>query len=236
MGATYGGGPELASGVCRDRICRERDGAYAPGQMRTAVDATRVAFVKFRIWGGLDGVRRSRAGDGLLALVLLVAAETDVMIGSGWPGPKAFNCALVACEAAALVWRRSRPLLPLAVAIVATALQASTYGSADAGSGFFLIVVAVYSAAAHGRPLLVAVALTAIGVAIHDLGDPRIKTFGDAIYNSTMLGLVVLVGLAMRARQARTRTVEAEQETRAAEAVEEERRRIAQGAARHHLP
>ena len=83
--------------------------------------------------------------------------------------------------AATLVVRRSRPLLPLAVAAAVTVLQAVSYGVSDSGTGFFLVVVAVYSAAAHSsRPFLVA-ALTAIGSVSHDVSDPRIKTFGDAV-------------------------------------------------------
>ena len=170
---------------------------------------------------------RSRLADVALAALLLVVAEIDVAVGSGWHGPRAFNGLLVGCIAVALVWRRSRPLAVLAVAVVATLLQAVTYGSADSATDFFVIVVAVYSAAAHAPRAAAAVALTVAGVAAHDLGDPRIKTFGDAVYDSTMLGLVVLVGLAMRARQARTQTLESEQEARQLAAVEEERRRIA---------
>jgi signal transduction histidine kinase len=171
--------------------------------------------------------RRTRVGDAALALLLLAVAEIDVAVGSGWRGPKPFNALLVACVALALVWRRSRPLAVLAVAVAVTALQAATYGSAQSATSFFVIVVAVYSAAAHARHAAAALALTAVGVAAHDLGDPQIKTFADAVYDSTMLGLVVLVGLAMRARQARTRTIVAEQKTRTRAAVEEERRRIA---------
>jgi signal transduction histidine kinase len=171
--------------------------------------------------------RSARLGDAALALVLLVVAEIDVAVGSGWRGPKPFDGLLVACVAIALLWRRSRPLAVLGVAVVVTVLQAATYGSAQSATSFFVIVVAVYSAAAHARYVAAALALTAVGVAAHDLGDPQIKTFADAVYDSTMLGLVVLVGLAMRARQAKTRTVEAAQEARERAAVEEERRRIA---------
>jgi signal transduction histidine kinase len=172
-------------------------------------------------------LRRAPLGDVALALLLLAVAEVDVAVGGGWHGPKAFNGLLIGCVAVALVRRRSRPLAVLGVAVAATLLQAVTYGSSDSATGFFVIVVAVYSAAAHARHAAAAVALTAVGVAAHDLGDPRIETFGDAVYDSTMLGLVVLVGLAMRARQARTRAVEAEQEAHALAAGEEERRRIA---------
>ena len=170
---------------------------------------------------------RSRLGDIALALLLLAVAEVDVAVGGGWRGPKPFNGLLIGCVAAALLWRRSRPLGVLGIAVAVTVLQAVSYGSSDAATGFLVIVVAVYSAAAHARSAAAAVLLAAVGVAAHDLGDPQIKTFGDAVYNSTMIGLVVLVGLAMRARQARTRAVEAEHEERALAAVEEERRRIA---------
>jgi signal transduction histidine kinase len=175
----------------------------------------------------LPRLTRTRWADVSLALVLLAAAEVDVAIGSGWRGPRAFNGLLIGCVAVALAWRRSRPLPVLGVAVAATVLQAVTYGSSDAATGFFVIVVAVYSAAAHAPRAVFALALTAVGIAAHDLGDPRIETFGDAIYDSTMLGLVVLVGLAMRARQARTQTLEADLEARELAAVEAERRRIA---------
>ena len=167
------------------------------------------------------------AADVALAAVLAVLAEIDVFVGSGWRGPRAFDAVVAAAIAGALAWRRTRPLPALATVVAGFVLQAVTYGSSDAPTGFFIVVVAVYSAVAHARNAWAAVALTAVGTAAHDLGDPRIRSFGDAVYNSTMLGLVVLVGLAMRARQARTRTLEAEQDARETAAVEEERRRIA---------
>lgn len=175
------------------------------------------------------GERRGRVAwsDAALAGVLLGIAETDVFVGSGWQGPKPFNAVLVGLIGVAVAWRRHFPLAVLGLAAGITVLQAASYGSSDSATGFFLIVVAVYSAAAHGRSAWAALGLTAAGVAAHDLGDPRIKTFGDAVYDTTMLGLVVLIGLAMRARQAKTQTLEAEQDARERAAVEEERRRIA---------
>jgi signal transduction histidine kinase len=195
--------------------------------MRRQASASNVSVVEMTLPLRLRRPRPSIPGDAALAALLLVLAEIDAAVGGGWRGPRVFNALLIGLAAVALAWRRSRPLAALAVAAAVTVLQAVTYGSSDAATGFFIVVVAVYSAAAHARSVTAAVALTLAGTAAHDLGDPRIKTFGDAIYDSTMLGLVLLVGLAMRARQQRTRTLEADQEAREHAAVEEERRRIA---------
>lgn len=175
------------------------------------------------------GIRPTRGWllDGALAVVLLVGAEVDIAAQDGWRGPPAFNGLLAACVAIALIWRRSRPLAVLGVAVAATLLQSITYGSSDSPMDFFLVIVAVYSAAAYASPLALVVGLTVAGSAIHSAGDPRLRTFGDAIYDSTMLVLVLLVGLGMRARQAHTRAIEAAQEEREQAVIEEERQRIA---------
>ena len=69
---------------------------------------------------------------------------------------------------------------------------------------------------------------------MHDSLDPQIKTVGDALYDSTIVTLVFLVGLSTRWRQRRLEAKETEYDQRvvehealAAEEREDERRRIA---------
>jgi signal transduction histidine kinase len=138
--------------------------------------------------------------------------------------------------ALSLAWRQRRPLIVLAIVMGGLAALSLAFGGSETSTAVFINVVAVYSAAAHvsNAELPVALVLIAAGVAVHDVRDPEIAAFGDAIWNAILLGLTFLVGIGMRKRQARTRALEEEaeslrreRETLALEAVAEERRRIA---------
>jgi signal transduction histidine kinase len=167
------------------------------------------------------------AADVAVACVLGVTAEIDVFVGSGWQGPRLVNAAVVAALAGALLWRRRRPLPVLVFVAAAAVVTSLAFGSSDSSTGFFFIVVAAYSAAAHASQPLVAGVVLAVAIAVHDLRDPKVTGFADALYAATVIALVFLFGLGMRARQARTAAVERERDQVGAAAVEDERRRIA---------
>ena len=170
-----------------------------------------------------------------VAVALAVLGIADALHG-GWHGPPAVNAIVVPAMALSLAWRRRQPLIVLAVVMGGLASLSLAFGGSETSTAVFINVVAVYSAAAHvsNAELPVAVALIAAGVAVHDLRDPDIAAFGDAIWNTILLGLTFLVGLGMRRREARTRALEQETEALrkereivAVEAAAEERRRIA---------
>jgi signal transduction histidine kinase len=176
-----------------------------------------------------------RPGDLAVALALAVLGELDVWFGF-WLGSRAVNAVAVPLMALSLAWRRSRPLVVLAVVMGGTVVLSLAFGGSETSTAVFITVVAVYSAAAYASDveLAVAVALIVAGIAVHDSHDPQIRSFSDAIWSTLMLGLSFLVGLGMRARQAQTHALEEQaavlrkqQEVAGIEAAAEERGRIA---------
>jgi signal transduction histidine kinase len=181
-------------------------------------------------------VRRSLAlpvADLLLAGGLAVLAEIEVWAGD-FRGPRVVGAVVAPAAAAALAWRRAHPLETLAAVVAALAGMALAYGTSDASTSVFILVVAIYSAAAYGSRPIAAAGLVAVAAAVIDLRHPGPSTVGDRLWILILSALVFVAGLATRARQARTTALEAhaevlerEQDRRAAAAVAEERRRIA---------
>ena len=172
--------------------------------------------------------------DVTIALILGVLAQLDVFFGTEWLGPVWVSSLAMAMAAVALAWRRSRPVASLVVVVSAIAVPAVIYGASDSPTSLFMVLVVSYSAAAHARSVLLPLVLLTIGVGLHDLNDPQIKTIGDATYDWTIVGLTFLVGLTTRWRQKRLESVERDveeraqaQEALAAAASAEERRRMA---------
>ncbi|HVL89719.1 MAG TPA: histidine kinase [Actinomycetota bacterium] len=183
----------------------------------------------------MDSPRRTVV-DALLALALLGAQLPSVV---GWPGPsratQALPLLLVGLQTVPVVWRRSAPVLVLAVTCAAYVFHASL----DHGytSPFFapavIYAVAAYAEArvsiAAGALGLVAIAgATGLEVADHRSG------IADVAFISTVNVVAWVVGFRIRAARERERSLArraAELETgRAAaarEAVERERARIA---------
>ncbi len=169
-----------------------------------------------------------------LAGVLATFGLLDVLLSSDWRGPAAVNAVVVPVMALALAWRRDRPLLTLGVAVSGVSFLSLAFGGSQTWSNVFILLVAVYSAAAYSTHLWAAAALGAVGTAIRDLRDPLIDGFGDAIWGSSIFVLCFLAGLAGRSLHARTsaldqraETLDREEEERAAAAAAEERKRIA---------
>jgi len=162
-----------------------------------------------------------------LAAVVTIVGEVEVWFGSGWRGPAAVNALAVLVAADALLWRRAHTLAMLAVVVGVLVTLSLAYGGTESTALLLILLIAAYSAGAHASSLPAAVALLALGVAVHDLRDPQIKGLGDALYSWTLTALAFLVGLGMRTRQARTAAAIRDRDMRASEAVEDERRRIA---------
>lgn len=173
-------------------------------------------------------------GDVALAGGLAVFAALDVLFSPDWRGPATVNVVVAPAMALSLLWRRTRPLVALVVVMAGLAGLSLAFGSTQAWTNVFVIVVAVYSAAAHAANPLVVVAVTAAGIAVFTLEDPLIHSLGEALWGSSLAGLTILAGLGGRALQTRSsalelraETLDLEEEERAAAAAAEERRRIA---------
>lgn len=173
-------------------------------------------------------------GDVALAGALAVFAALDVLLSPDWRGPAAVNVIVAPAMALSLLWRRTRPLLALTAVMAGLVGLSLAFGSTQAWTNVFVIIVAVYSAAAHAPNPLVVVAVAAAGIAVFTLQDPLIHSFGEALWSSSLTGLTFLAGMGGRALQTRAsalerraQTLDLEEEERAAAAAAEERRRIA---------
>ncbi len=172
-------------------------------------------------------VRWPPRADLALAGALGVFALLDVLLSSDWRGPTAVNAVAVPALALALAWRRRRPLAVLALVAGGIGLLSLAFGGAQSWSNVFLSAIAVYSAAAYGVPVVVVAVLAGAAVAVHDLRDPEIQSFGDAVWSSTLLGLTLVAGLVGRRARDRADAVE----RRAAAVRNEEAQLVAAAAA-----
>ena len=152
----------------------------------------------------LAGLRRSTAristtpGDAALALVFLILGQLDAWFGSEWIGSSLGNAALMAVCSIALAWRRRWPIGTLAVVVGGLVVDSIFIGASESPVSLLIVLVAAYSAAAHARSIVIPILLLVIGIGVHDSLDPQIKTVGDALYDSTIVTLVFLVGLSTR--------------------------------------
>lgn len=174
------------------------------------------------------------AGDVALALALAVFAALDVLLSPDWRGPAPVNVVVAPAMGLSLLWRRTRPLVTLLAVMAGLAGLSLAFGSTQAWTNVFVIVVAVYSAAAYASNPLAVMAVTAAGVTVFTLQDPLIYSFGEALWGSSLAGLTFLAGLGGRALHTRSsalerraETLDLEEEERAAAAAAAERRRIA---------
>lgn len=183
--------------------------------------------------GRLHPALRPPAGDVVLASAMALFALGDVTLSPDWRGNLAVNSVVVTVSALGLAWRRRAPLAVLALVVAGTGGLALAFGSSQTWAGLFLLVVAVYSAIVHGRSPAAAIVLALTGVAVRDLNDPAIATFGDWIWSSTLAGLTIAASLAARRLRLRHEAVDARaeevkrEEERLAVVVADERRRIA---------
>lgn len=172
--------------------------------------------------------------DGLLGVAMAVLAALDVTLSGDWLGPTWINALVIPVLGLSLAWRRIFPLSVLAFVLVGFNTLGVAYGSSQAWASIFIVVIAVYSVAAHGTRPLVGLGVLAAGIVVRDLNDPYLQGFGDAVWASTLLGLTFLAGVEgrllgqrRRALDARTEALEREEEALAAAAAAAERDRIA---------
>jgi signal transduction histidine kinase len=175
-------------------------------------------------------VRALPRSDVALAVFLAVIGEIDVFFGD-WRGPHAVNAVVVPLMGLSLAWRRVLPVTVLAFNIVCVSGLSIAFGGSETSSAVFIIVAAVFSAAAHGEQPALTIVLCLATAAIQTSLDPEIKTFGDATWDLILLSVTLVVGFGFHARttalEERAELLEREQDARAGAAIEAERRRIA---------
>lgn len=172
--------------------------------------------------------------DLVLAAVLALFGELDVLLSHDWHGPVAVNAVVVPIMVLSLIWRRTRPLLCLSVVMGGLSLLSVIFGGSETWTNVFVTMVAVYSAAAHASNPLAVVGLAAVGSTALTLTDSNIHSFGEAVWTSTLFGLTFVAGFGGRSLHARrddldqrAEALDREEEERAAIAAGEERQRIA---------
>jgi signal transduction histidine kinase len=179
----------------------------------------------------------SRYGDYLIAAALAGAYCLEIATESKFDGdrPVSYASALALCVA--LVWRRRAPLVALAVAAVIVELSnLVAQALADTATFTVAILLAIYSVGryARGRALIAGVVIvaTAIPFAAVEPGDP--VTAPDIAFFVIFFGGPLVVGRFVRSRrehehalEGRAEQLAVERDTRAREAVAQERTRIA---------
>ncbi len=175
----------------------------------------------------------NRYGDVLLAVLVGAALVIEVLLWDG--GDKTYGVALLVLAAAALVVRRTQPILSFAVCWLG--LFGATYfvPGFDNGSSSFVVVyfVSLFSLGAHTRRREVGAAvlfvLTGIVVFLVTDSDGG-PTLGDAVFATVFVGGPWATGLALRLRRelaVANEQLRVEQEEKTRRAIAEERSTIA---------
>ena len=93
---------------------------------------------------------------------------------------------------------------------VVLAVSGAVLGGGEATTEFVLFIVTAFTAAAYShRPVVGAFAALGAGT-VHEVQDPQVHGFGDAVWALGMLTVAWLLGLAVRARQQRIGALESE--------------------------
>lgn len=189
---------------------------------------------------GAMTLTRSRVIDALVVVAVLVSGLGEVWVpfdSRQGDGNLAWTTVQVVVIAIALWWRRVQPLRTLAVVLACFVLpELVTTGFLLFFGSFVPICIAVYSAARHGvgRQPWLAAALTAAAFVYGDLFIELLGGVTEMLYHWGVLLACFAVGrrqavLARRAEESQRQAIRAEVEAaeRAAQAVLEERTRIA---------
>jgi signal transduction histidine kinase len=118
-------------------------------------------------------------------------------------------------------------LLAYAGTMGALAVIAVGLGHVEAGSGIIIAFIATYTVAAYGDNLAYAIAVGLIFAVSTGVGQAPEEAVWDAAFSVVALALPFVAGVTVRSLGRRTATLETEQTLAAANAAEEERRRIA---------
>jgi signal transduction histidine kinase len=150
-----------------------------------------------------------------------------VFLTGEWHGDHAVTGVVVALMAASLAFRRTAPLVTLAVPVAGLAGLSVAYGGSETGANLFILLAATYSVALYGPDPMAAAVVYGITAVVHTALTPEVHGVGDWLWEPVMFTLAFGVGMAMRGRQSRSDALAARAEALAVAAAEEERRRIA---------
>jgi len=175
-----------------------------------------------------------------LALALTLLLQAELWLGehyqgqAAFPGSKAATAPFLLVATLAFAWRRSYPTATLGTVMAALAAQSIATGGTEAGGGFLLVLIAVYSAAAYGDHPLWTVGITVAGLTVHAVEDPYVHNVGDALFAFTFAAAGFVLGRVLHHRGVRSRLlaeetarVHRERERHTSAAVAAERQRIA---------
>jgi signal transduction histidine kinase len=172
--------------------------------------------------------------DIVIAGVIAAVYAAEVLTESGFAGHRPVNLLLGLAFSASLLMRRRYPVVPLVAGLIVIELAnlarpAVPNALAETGAFLFGFVFAVYSAGryATGSAVLACalLVLAAIPLAGIEPGDP--VAFTDIAFFVMFLGGPFVGGRIVRRRVLREQVLEVERDTKAVEAVAEERTRIA---------
>ena len=151
-------------------------------------------------WLGAEGRtdRLARVADVVLALGLTAFVASDALGGGGWPEPRGVCAVLAGGAGLSLAWRRVHPVGAAVASLGLLSCVAVFVGSFQAGSSVLIALVAVWSAAAHGRrPVVTAVAALCVAAAM-GARTPWPGSFYNALWVAIALSLPLGAGLALR--------------------------------------
>jgi signal transduction histidine kinase len=169
-------------------------------------------------------------GDLVLAAAVTVLFCAEIATESGFRGERPASLAAALLFGAALAWRRRFPLAAMAVgAGIIELSNLEIRALAETGAFLVGVIVAIYSVGRHarGRELWAGVALTAVAIPLAAIEPGSPFTFADLAFFVVFFGGPLVTGRFVRHRRERERTLVVERDTRAVEAVAEERTRIA---------
>ena len=175
-------------------------------------------------------------GDALFAAIIAAAYVAEVTFEADVQRPGASALVALAFGASLLV-RRRYPLVPLLAGLAVIELDNTALkGLAEAGSFLVGFIVALYSAGRWARRwVLIAASLLALAaIPLAAIEPGQAVGFGDFAFFAVFFAAPIVTGRLFRYRSERERalvdrttTLELEQDIRAAEAVAQERGRIA---------
>jgi signal transduction histidine kinase len=175
--------------------------------------------------------------DALVAATLGVLYVAEVLFSGELTHDQGAGVAVAIFFASSMLARRSLPILPLLAAVAVIEINHTVlHGIAEGGAFMLGLIIALYSGTRFARgwmlPACVVVSVSIIPLAAIDPQQP--PTVGDWIFFTTFIGFPTVAGRIFYHRQAtderlarENATLAEERDLRAAEAVAQERARIA---------
>ena len=178
-----------------------------------------------------------RYGDYVFACLVAVVFALEVLLEADTAGHRAASALVGVAFGASLVVRRRLPVVALLVGLAVIELDNTVLkGLAEAGAFLVGYIVAIYSAGRYARGLMfwVCLGLVLLDIPLAAIEPGQPVGFSDFAFFTVFFGGPFVAGRVIRYRRERERSLEGrtveleiERDTRAREAVVEERTRIA---------